>query len=132
MRKGQILIAVLIIFVILSIVAITLITVLEDNLRIIQSHKGEKQALYVAEAGVEIFIYSLRYMTLSTNTYINTGDISTTYFTGRYTVTLKWDNTYSQFSIVSTGVVDLWRRSLRVEGSKDITGSLTITVWQEE
>lgn len=132
MKKGQILIAVLIIFAILSIVVLTLITILEDNLRSVQTQKAEKQALYVAEAGVEIFIYSLRYMNLSTNIYTNTGIIYGANFSGTFTATLKWDSTYSEFSIISEGSVAPMRRSLRVEGSKDATGSLTITLWQEE
>lgn len=132
MKKGQILIVVLIIFAILSIVVLTLITILEDNLRSVQTQKAEKQALYVAEAGVEIFIYSLRYMNLSTNIYTNTGIIYGANFSGTFTATLKWDSTYSEFSIISEGSVAPMRRSLRVEGSKDATGSLTITLWQEE
>lgn len=132
MKKGQILIAVLIIFAILSIVVLTLITILEDNLRSVQTQKAEKRALYVAEAGVEIFIYSLRYMNLSTNIYTNTGIIYGANFSGTFTATLKWDSTYSEFSIISEGSVAPMRRSLRVEGSKDATGSLTITLWQEE
>lgn len=132
MKKGQILIVVLIIFAILSIVVLTLITILEDNLRSVQTQKAEKRALYVAEAGVEIFIYSLRYMNLSTNIYTNTGIIYGANFSGTFTATLKWDSTYSEFSIISEGSVAPMRRSLRVEGSKDATGSLTITLWQEE
>lgn len=132
MRKGQILIVILIIFVILSIVAITLITMLEGNLSSVQSQKGEKQALYVAEAGIERVIYTLRYTTFTFTYTVMTGIISATSFVGYYTTTLKWEPTYSQFEIISTGAVREWRRGLRVEGSKDSTGSLIITLWQEE
>ncbi|MGB9857614.1 MAG: pilus assembly PilX N-terminal domain-containing protein [Dictyoglomaceae bacterium] len=132
MKKGQILLAVLLIFVILSLVMVGLIFIWEDSVRKTGGQRGEKQALYLAEGAGEIAIYSLVYLQ-SPSSFTLTGAITETDFSGKYTVSLFW---YSPtFEIVSSGEVDLWARTLRIKGIRSGTSSpytITITSWVEE
>lgn len=133
MKKGQILIVVLLIFVILSLVMTGVLNIWEGNIRKVGAQVGEKQALYLAEGGAEIAIYSLIWSNPSTGTYTYSGIITQTYFSGIYTTTLLWNN--PDFEIVSTGTVDLWTRILKIEGIRNGTGypyTITINLWSEE
>ncbi len=133
MKKGQILIAVLLIFVIFSLVMTGVLNIWEGNIRKVGVQIGEKQALYLAEGGAEIAIYSLIWFSPSIGTYTYTGVITQTDFSGRYTTTLLWDN--PNFEIESVGTVDLWTRTLIIEGTRRGTSfpyTITITLWSEE
>ncbi len=133
MKKGQILIAVLLIFVILSLVMTGVLNIWEGNIRKVGAQIGEKQALYLAEGGAEIAIYSLIWFNPSTGTYTYSGIITQTDFSGRYTTTLLWDN--PNFKLLSIGTVDLWTRTLSMEGTRSGTSSpytITITLWSED
>ncbi|MCS7202172.1 MAG: hypothetical protein NZ841_05290 [Dictyoglomus sp.] len=132
MKKGQVLVAVLLIFVILSLVMAGILNILEGNIKKVEAQKGEKQALYLAEGGAEIAIHSLIWFDLSSGTYTFSGVITQTDFSGRYTTTLFWNN--PNFEILSIGTVDLWTRILDIEGVRSgvYPYSLTITLWSEE
>jgi uncharacterized protein (UPF0333 family) len=132
MTKGQILIAVLLIFVILSLIMAGVLNIWEGNVRKVGAQKGEKQALYLAEGGAEVAIYSVIW-SQNPSSFTLSGNITETDFSGRYTVSLFW---YSPtFEIVSTGTVDLWSRTLIIEGTRSGTippYTITITLWSEE
>lgn len=133
MKKGQILIAVLLIFVILSLVMTGVLNIWEGNIRKVGAQIGEKQALYLAEGGAEVAIYTLIWFSPSTGTYTYTGVITQTGFSGRYTTTLLWDN--PNFEIESLGAVDPWRRKLIIAGTRRGTSfpyTIIITLWSEE
>ncbi|HOJ92666.1 MAG TPA: hypothetical protein PKW23_03245 [Dictyoglomaceae bacterium] len=140
MRRGQILIAVIFIFAILSLIMGGLIAFWEDSLRSVEAQKTEKQALYLAEGSAEIAVYSVIWLS-SPASFTRSGSISDTNFLGKYTVSLIW---YSPtFEIISTGEVEVvytgevytYRRSLRLQGSRFGDTSpytINITLWREE
>jgi len=132
MKSGQIIIAVLLIFVILSLVMAGVLSIWEQNIRKVGAQIGEKQALYIAEGGAEIGICSAIWTDNPTSFTIS-ANVTETGSLGRYTVSFFW---YSPtFEIVSTGTVDVWSRTLRIEGQRSGTSkpyTITITLWSEE
>jgi hypothetical protein len=142
MRKGQILVAVLLVFVILSLVISGVISMWEGNIKSISAQIGEKQALYLAEGVAEIAIYSLVWLTSPATYFSNTYTFSFTGFWGTARLEYNFDNTDNSFVIsataqvesIYTGVRYIYTRTLSIEGvrSGSIPYSLTVTSWVEE
>jgi|YelNatPaOPRAMG01_1025707.scaffolds.fasta_scaffold00655_23 type II secretory pathway component PulK len=143
MRKGQILVAVLLVFAILSLVISGVISMWEGNIKSISAQIGEKQALYLAEGVAEIALYSLTWLANPATYFSNTYTFSFTGFWGTARLEYNFDNTSNSFVIYATAQVEsvytgeryIYTRTLDIEGVRTGTSvpySLTINQWTEE
>uniref|UniRef100_A0A7C3MQ30 Type 4 fimbrial biogenesis protein PilX N-terminal domain-containing protein n=1 Tax=Dictyoglomus thermophilum TaxID=14 RepID=A0A7C3MQ30_DICTH len=143
MRKGQILVAVLLVFAILSLVISGVISMWEGNIKSISAQIGEKQALYLAEGVAEIAIYSLTWLVNPSAYFANTYTFSFTGFWGTAKLEYNYNSTENSFVISATAQVEsvytgesyIYTRALNIEGVRTGTSapySLTINKWTEE
>ncbi|MCX7721045.1 MAG: hypothetical protein N2Z64_07180 [Dictyoglomus thermophilum] len=143
MKKGQILVTVLLVTAIISLIFSGFIILWEGNISKTQAQIAEKQALYLAEGMAEIAIYSLIWFTnIPTYTSFGPTTFSYTDFYGVAKSDLTYSATESYFvinalsniTVVYTGQTYTYSRGLKIEGLRSRTSapySITILSWTE-
>ena len=125
-NKGTILALSMLIITAIILFGTALVMLTQTNVITSRREKSEKQALYVAEAGIERTMYALNLdndwsdVTPADNLYTNESlqySVSGVTFTGTYTVVLS-GRSVDDLIVTSTGTVDNESRQLRVRVSR--------------
>lgn len=135
-QKGALLLLTAFIILLMSILVIGYLEVATTETEIMRNHKLSTRALYIAEAGIEDAIYTLRQAGNHHWTTGFTDKIFPTGSTSSYTVTID-NSSYPSIVIISTGTVSsTYQRQIEVEIT--ISGPptsapypITITYWKE-
>lgn len=108
-KKGVVLILVFIVMVTLSVITITFLFMTSKQLRSTAYDVESSEAFWLAEAGLQRYVYLIHTRTYTTDSHPN---LSADLGAGSYLVAASYDSDTSEYTLTSTGTVGVMNRKI--------------------